>query len=487
MLFRSSRIDRSIEAEAFLALTKEELYQTALRVTRLSQISPKLKDIPQKEFDSLLQVRGISFNYIRGRPVLGNVSFRIGKGSVICLTGHNGCGKTTLGKCICGLLPMQSGEIILDGQILKGSALEENAMFVMQEAEFQFFTNSVVGEIQYGLNPGRDLALVNEMLKIMGLWDVRYRHPFSLSGGQMQKLTLLIAFFSDRQIVVLDEPTSGLDRKSLEAVVKLIDRMKDEKIVILISHDKEFINETGAVCISIEENQESCSLKESREERGKVHLDPRVNLVAVVLTFWVTGMGDRGITIAFSAALVILALFNGQYKVGTVSAGILGGLYGAGYFYPSPATLFLSEFLPRYILIFVTLTIILAGEGATSLIAGLRKIHVPEKAIMIMAVAFRFFPVLRNDFVLMIQSVKSRGIKKGKGKVEKAVESVEAVMISMIFRVIRIAECLAASAETRGIALSRKRDSYIALKMGPRDWFMIIVFGISIGAGFLLH
>ena len=73
------------------------------------------------------------------------------------------------------------------------------------------------------------------------MWEHRNRHPFSLSGGQMQKLTLIMAYLSDKRVIVLDEPTSGLDKKSLDTIVELIKEMKKQKIVIVISHDLEFI------------------------------------------------------------------------------------------------------------------------------------------------------------------------------------------------------------------------------------------------------
>ena len=85
----------------------------------------------------------------------------------------------------------------------------------MQEAEFQFFTNSVTGELLCGRELTEELKTsIQYWLRRLGLYEARMRHPFSLSGGQMQKLVLLTAFLSPKQIVILDEPTAGLDRES---------------------------------------------------------------------------------------------------------------------------------------------------------------------------------------------------------------------------------------------------------------------------------
>ena len=67
----------------------------------------------------------------------------------------------------------------------------------------------------------------------------------------MQKLTLMMAYLSDKQVIVLDEPTSGMDRKSLDTIVELIKDMKKQKIVLVISHDLEFIAAVSNKCLEI--------------------------------------------------------------------------------------------------------------------------------------------------------------------------------------------------------------------------------------------
>ena len=78
-------------------------------------------------------------------------------------------------------------------------------------------------ELQYGhaVTPKFE-AKTEALLKSMDLWDCRDRHPFALSGGQMQRLTLMMAYLSDKPIVILDEPTAGQDAESLERCAALI-------------------------------------------------------------------------------------------------------------------------------------------------------------------------------------------------------------------------------------------------------------------------
>lgn len=75
----------------------------------------------------------------------------------------------------------------------------------------------------------------------MGMWECRSRHPFSLSGGQMQKLTLMTAYLSDKPLVLLDGPTAGQDAESLKRCTALIREMRKEKTVLIITRDLELI------------------------------------------------------------------------------------------------------------------------------------------------------------------------------------------------------------------------------------------------------
>ena len=118
---------------------------------------------------------------------------------VVGLIGSNGSGKTTLGKIVSGLLRADYGEINYNGKPANTRVLRKNSLFIMQEAEFQFFTNSVINELKYGHKDTPEIcAEIERLLKRFGMWEYRNRHPFSLSGGQMQKLTLMLACLSSQ-------------------------------------------------------------------------------------------------------------------------------------------------------------------------------------------------------------------------------------------------------------------------------------------------
>ena len=134
-------------------------------------------------------------------------------------------------------------------------------LFILQEAEFQFFTNSVLHELQYGHAVTPELEAKTEaLLKSMDMWDCRDRHPFSLSGGQMQRLTLMMAYLSDKPIVILDEPTAGQDAESLERCAALIREMRKEKTVLIITHDPELIAGVCDRCIGLSDGRAEAEL-----------------------------------------------------------------------------------------------------------------------------------------------------------------------------------------------------------------------------------
>ena len=136
--------------------------------------------------------------------------------------------------------------------------------------------------------------------------------------------------------------------------------------------------------------------------------------------------------------------------------------------------MFMANLLPKFILLFLLFPIILGGRGATNMLGGLRKIGVPERIFLIFSVSFRFFPVLQNDFNLSRQVLKNRENGKCKNIIQKKIAYFEVLVISLIFRVIRIGETLSASAETRGIGLKYKKTSYISLKFNLCDYLLMI-------------
>ena len=111
---------------------------------------------------------------------------------------------------------------------------------VLQDVNHQLFTDSVEEEISLGLTEV-DEKTVDDVLQKLDLTELKKRHPMSLSGGQKQRTAIGSAYLSDRNILIFDEPTSGLDFQRMEKTAKLIQKISQEKTVLIVTHDAELI------------------------------------------------------------------------------------------------------------------------------------------------------------------------------------------------------------------------------------------------------
>ncbi len=142
---------------------------------------------------------------------------------------------------MCGLNKKQKGELYYNNEKVKNP--NSLISLVMQDVNYQIFTESLLSEISIVTD---DNSLKEETLKKFGLWEKKDFHPQSLSGGEKQRLMLALAYASPKEIVILDEPTSGLCHKSMINLIKILKKMKEQnKIIIIITHDYEFIKMAG--------------------------------------------------------------------------------------------------------------------------------------------------------------------------------------------------------------------------------------------------
>lgn len=164
------------------------------------------------------------------QDILSDITFDCHKNEIIALVGKNGVGKTTLARLLLKSLKPTAGEIVYP----------HLPYYVMQDADYQLFGTSVWDEL--GLLPTgvRDEERT-EILGRLKLSDYKYRHPFSLSGGQKQRLQIAAACLSAKDFLIFDEPTSGLDSTNMQLVGQLLNSLKHQTAILVISHDIEFI------------------------------------------------------------------------------------------------------------------------------------------------------------------------------------------------------------------------------------------------------
>lgn len=238
---KNGKIENLWTREEFLSLTPQERVALGLR-----SIHPHRLRLPQSSFKpdgKGLLVKGLSFAY-RKTKILKEVNFSAEYGDIIGIVGRNGIGKSTFCRCLCGLLKKQTGTISFGGKSLSRKECQQLCALVMQNVNHQLFSDSVWDECELSA-PFEAQERISSALERFGLLEYRDIHPMALSGGQKQRLAVAAAILSRKKVLIFDEPTSGLDyRHMMEVSAFFKDLARSGHILLVVSHDSEFLNET---------------------------------------------------------------------------------------------------------------------------------------------------------------------------------------------------------------------------------------------------
>ena len=237
----NGRIAGDFTPEQFMALSTEARQMMGLRATDLREEKPVCAVVASQS--PVLELQNVALAY-KKQPVLSSISLQAAPGDIIAVVGHNGAGKTTFSRALCGLHKEASGSYLLHGKPQKPKERMKRSYLVMQDVNYQLFAESVEAECTFGIkNP--DMELAERTLQELGLVPFRERHPNTLSGGQKQRLAAATAMVCGKELLVFDEPTSGLDFDSMARLSALIRRLSDMgKVIFIVTHDYEFVCRT---------------------------------------------------------------------------------------------------------------------------------------------------------------------------------------------------------------------------------------------------
>lgn len=200
-----------------------------------------------------LEVQDLSIAYGKRAIVDGFThSFRPG---VHAIVGPNGSGKTSLLNCLAGITKPQAGKIMIDGiDLFDQPLLAKRKLSFMPDKPlvYPFMTGNellkiVAGAKQHVIDDG--LLQKLELLNLVKHADVTFK---SMSFGTQRKFTLVAALIGDPLVMLLDEPLNGLDQQSKTEFIRLLDVYKNTRAIVVASHDRDLIEQTGAAEIHLE-------------------------------------------------------------------------------------------------------------------------------------------------------------------------------------------------------------------------------------------
>ena len=185
--------------------------------------------------------------------IVEDLNLEIPKGKITTIIGANGCGKSTILRCINLLEKPSSGNIILDGVDItnKKNLTQVRQKMGMVFQQFNLFSHLTVLE-NITLAPiceklmDKDTAIkeAEKLLKSINLYDKKDNYPSELSGGQKQRVAIVRTLIMNPEIILFDEPTSALDPEMVNDVLDLIKKLVEKKItIIIVSHEMSFIKE----------------------------------------------------------------------------------------------------------------------------------------------------------------------------------------------------------------------------------------------------
>ena len=195
-----------------------------------------------------LVIEKLSFRYrSRSELALKDIDLTVQPGELLLIAGSSGCGKTTLARCINGLIPRSykgelSGKILLQGNEVTGLSLAQISQHVgtvLQDPERQILGTRVRAEVAFGLEnlglPRAEIsARVDEALQRLKILELKDRETFNLSGGEKQKVALAGVLAMRPSILLLDEPLASLDPASAQDALRMIRVLADEGMTVLM-------------------------------------------------------------------------------------------------------------------------------------------------------------------------------------------------------------------------------------------------------------
>jgi len=245
----------------------------------------------------IISISGVGKTYASGHVALGAVDLDIREGEIFALLGPNGASKTTLISVICGLVTPSSGTISVAGHdiIRDYKAARSTIGLVPQELHTDAF-EKVIDTVQFSrglFGKPRDDAFIEKILRDLTLWDKRNSKIMELSGGMKRRVMIAKALAHEPRILFLDEPTAGVDVELRKDMWRLVRRLRETGVTIIltthyIEEAEEMADRVGVI------NKGQLLLVDDKDvlmhklgtKTMTIHLDEAVTAIPEALQHW---------------------------------------------------------------------------------------------------------------------------------------------------------------------------------------------------------
>ena len=212
----------------------------------LSAVEPDSEPAMEETKNPALKVKEAWFRYEKDSPdVLRGVSFNVPAGSLFAVVGGNGAGKSTALKAVCGICKIYRGRVEIFGKDLRkyrsGELFQNCLAMLPQDPKSLFVKKTVREELAEMCREEDKIAQAAALCEIEALMD---SHPYDLSGGEQQRAALAKVLLTQPRLLLLDEPTKGLDSFFKQKFAKILRKLRQQGMtIVMVSHDVEFCAE----------------------------------------------------------------------------------------------------------------------------------------------------------------------------------------------------------------------------------------------------